>query len=187
LPSGAVHRKITTIVQICTLPVFFYCSFEVAVGIHIGIAISRVVNPDCDIAVNRLGIWRWLGFDAYNKLISHRSGLRVSNFKNFNYKDVWKLLFFSHFPITGTFLRFIIVLYLPLLLLILFSLLQLWMFWLILGIFIGLCESDTLHIGADVIWSGLKKMFPFLKRYDTTRVHRDNRFRPFTQNGIHYK
>lgn len=182
MPNGNFHRTLTKTLLITNVPLYFFIEPVTCTGILIGIVISLWVNPDNDLAVNRLGVYKYLGFNHYQQFISHRSGLRWSSWKNLAWKDCWKLLFFSHCPITGTLLRFILILYAPILLLILISTLQLWMAWLILGVFIGLCESDLVHEMADLIWSGLKKAFPFLRRYDTTKAQRDNGFRPFTQS-----
>lgn len=183
MPNGTVHRFITKTLLVANLPLFFYVEPVTAIGILTGIFVSLWVNPDNDIAVSRLGLYKYLGFNAYHQLITHRSGLRLSHWRNMSYKECWKILFWSHCPITGTLLRFILVLYVPILLLILFSALQVWMAWYLLMVFVGICGSDGVHEGADLLWSGLKKAFPFLRRYD------DNGFRPFrkSQNQTTYR
>lgn len=178
MPNGTVHRGLTKALLISNVPLYFYVEPVTCTGILIGVTLSLWVNCDNDIAINRLGIYKWLGFDLYNEIISHRAGLHKKSWKNFQWKDWWKVFFYSHFPITGTFLRFLIVLYAPLLILLLFSMWKLWMAWLIWGVFVGLCESDALHSGADVVWSGLKKLFPWLKRFD------DNGYRPYKRKKI---
>lgn len=177
MPNGNVHRAITKTLLLTSLPIFFYTDPLVATGIEAGIWLGLWVHPDNDITINRLGIYKYLGFNAYNQLTTHRSGLRWSSWKNFTWKDTWKLLFYSHVPVTGTLLRLAIILYIPLLLLLLISALQIWMAWVIIGIFVGQCYNDSVHSMADLIWSALKKIFPFLKRYD------DNGFRPFTRGS----
>lgn len=166
MPNGTAHRTMTKILGLTNLPLFFVLDPITCVGVQTGIFLTHWINCDNDITTHRLGFYRWLGFDAYNRLIAHRAGLRVSNWANLT---IWKLLFFSHFPVTGTLLRFAIVLYLPLILLLIISALQPWMFWFILGVLGGMCESDALHILADIVWSALRKMFPWLKRYDDKR------------------
>jgi hypothetical protein len=170
MPNGNVHRNLTKIVTVSSVPLYFWFDPLIVTGVLVGELVTLGVNPDCDITINRVGIYKWLGFDAYNRLISHRAGLRWSNWRDFSWKSLWKLLFFSHFPVTGTLLRFLIVLYLPLILLMLVSMLKIWVLWFIIGLFIGMCLSDGVHIGADIVWSGLRKMFPFLKRFDDNYV-----------------
>jgi uncharacterized metal-binding protein len=169
MPSGYTHAKITKTIAILALPAYFYFNPVIATGLEVGILLTLVVNPDNDLTTSRLGQFKWLGFEWYKRLVSHRYGLNWNHWRKLTWKTLWKVIFFSHTPFTGTLLRLIITLYVPLIVLLLLSALQLWLFWFIIGVYLGMGLSDTGHMLADVMWSGIKKLFPFLRERENKK------------------
>lgn len=158
MPSGRTHLKITSGIQVAGLPLFYYAPLSFASGWHVGCWVSRYVNNDLDIAVGHLPKpVQMLGFSLYKEIVPHRAGLYGGHWRNVRW---WNVMFFSHIPVLGTFLRFALVLYIPVILLLLLSSVQLigmsWVGLFLLGVFSGMSTSDTGHTAADIIVTGLK-------------------------------
>lgn len=169
MPSGRTHLKITTAIQAAGLPLFFYTPFPFALGWHIGCWVSRYVNNDLDITVSRLPkAVQVLGFSLYKEIVPHRAGLYRGQWRNLS----WNVIFFSHVPVVGTALRFVLVLYVPVILLLLLGSVQLltlaWVGETLVGVFSGMSTSDAGHTSADIVVTGLKK----LKRWLVERANR---------------
>lgn len=155
MPSGRVHRAITTVLQVGNIPIFLYVDPAFGLGVHTGLFLGRWINPDLDTYTGRLGPFEPL-FEAYRRQTAHRAGLSGKYWRHFGLKDVWKLIFYSHVPFTSTFLRFVIILYIPTAILLLFSLLNFGIIWYIIGIYAGLSENDCAHTLADVVVTFIK-------------------------------
>lgn len=148
MPSGIVHRKITTILIPLTTPTLFIDGVF-GLGVISGIIVTLAVNPDLDITTNKAGVFHSY-FEWYKDLIPHRYGLRASHWEDIN---IWKLLSFSHLPIFGTLLRYIMV-FLPIMLISYAYGLSIGPFF--GGALLGMIVSDICHICADVIVSLVK-------------------------------
>lgn len=167
MPSGIIHRQLTLYLQILTLPSLTVLTLPEYIGLQLGILVTYYVNPDLDITTDRLGLVKYFGFETYRKLVPHRFGLRLKHWKRIGDSDspernniagsISKVMFFSHFPFIGTVMRTVLVLLPVLTLLLLFDSVSMLNLRFILMLYIGMALSDTLHIIADVFWSGFRR------------------------------
>lgn len=153
MPNGPTHQVLTLGLQLVTLSSTLYLHQIDVVALQTGITATYYINPDLDITTNRLGLVKYLGFESYRKLVPHRFGLSKRHWNS----SIRNVLFFSHFPFIGTILRTILLL-LPITVILLFcSAIQLLDIRFLLFLYLGMALSDTLHIVADVLYSGFKR------------------------------
>lgn len=153
MPNGNTHHTFTLGLQLVTVASTLYLHPIDVLALQIGISATYYINPDLDITTNRLGLVKYLGFESYRKLVPHRFGLAKRHWNS----SIKNVLFFSHFPFIGTILRTILLL-LPIVVVLLFcSSIQLLDARFLLFLYLGMALSDTLHIVADILYSGFKR------------------------------
>lgn len=158
MPNGPTHRKISHIVQIASTPALFYMDFDNFLALQAGLAIATRVTPDLDLYNPFGGLGEFFGFGTYKRGITHRSGLRLKDWKRLFSKSEkrltpWSLVLFSHLPWFGTSVRTLLCILPILVLLAMFEQLRyvnpLWILW----IGHGMAVQDTAHSIADLISS----------------------------------
>ena len=135
---GPLGHKNTTIalgIALFSVPVLTrdLRDLSIAAGCLLGLAMT----PDWDLNRRKVGLLGKLQFvDEYAELVPHRNRI-------------------SHTPVLGTLIRFLLTFAIPVPLLGLTA--DVWPpWWLVLGIFAGLCLADTLHVILDAISTALK-------------------------------
>jgi uncharacterized metal-binding protein len=167
LPSGVVHRKITLFLHLLTLPSALFVDPIPFIGLQIGLIATYFVSPDLDITTNKLGLAKYLGFETYRKLIPHRFGLSLKDWRRKKSvhddqktkiaESIPKVFLFSHIPLIGTVIRTVLVLLPWVITLLLFNRLEYISFVFVTYIYLGMALSDTLHIIADIFWSSVRR------------------------------
>ena len=153
MPNGTTHRTLTLGLQLVTLTATPYLHPIDALALQVGISATYYINPDLDITTNRLGLVKYLGFESYRKLVPHRFGLSKKHWNG----SIKSVLLFSHIPFIGTILRTILLL-MPVVILLLFcSSIHILDIKFILFLYLGMSLSDTIHIIADILYSGFKR------------------------------
>lgn len=157
MPSKVGHRRITIATGIVAVPVVAIVVGWNAVPFAVGVAVTYWPQwgPDLDHNRRRFGVLgRFMGLEAYSKLIPHRAGLRKKHWTRLN---VWNIMLLSHIPWLGTAPRTLLLLLPTLLILLLFGwwwdYLFLWVWWL----WLGMGYSDLWHVAADIITGDLKE------------------------------
>ena len=162
MPSGKTHSKITTLAAMTLSPVCLYVTGDPLAGASFALGILATLpirvagatiylNPDMDIVSNAGRLSRALGLDAYRRTVSHRAGLKRSDWYGIA-RNPARALLLSHVPIVGTLVRTLPVL----LLLFLISTIVYFPKAIYLWTCAGMMMSDTCHIFADLAWSNLR-------------------------------
>lgn len=148
MPNKRTHDTITKVIGLVALPIVGIASGAIeVVAFEIGVLITLKVSPDLDIH-NSLGwLGELMGFSIYKKLAPHRGGLSRSHWAH---GFLWQAFMFSHIPILGTSIRWVMVMLPILSILMTFSAME--MFPVRLGLFVlaGMSFSDTFHLLADM-------------------------------------
>lgn len=153
MPNGPTHQVLTLGLQLVTLSSTPYLHPIDVVALQTGITATYYINPDLDITTNKLGLVKYLGFESYRKLVPHRFGLAKRHWNS----SIKNVLFFSHFPFVGTILRTLLLLLPITVVLLLCSAIHFLDIRFLLFLYLGMALSDTLHIVADVLYSGFKR------------------------------
>lgn len=157
MPSKVGHRRITIATGLVAIP-----AVAILVGWNVlpfaaGVAITYWPQwtPDLDHNRRRFGIWgRFMGLEAYSRLIPHRAGLKKKHWTRVN---VWNIMLFSHIPLAGTAPRTVLLLLPIFLILLLFG----WwwdVLWsCILYLWLGMSWSDLWHSFFDLLLGDIKE------------------------------
>ncbi len=130
------HKNATILLSVSTLALPFLARDLRPLAVTAGCFLGLAMTPDWDLDCRKITLLGRIQFvDEYATLVPHRSAI-------------------SHTPVLGTAIRFILTFGIPLLLAWLIT--GWFASWIVLGIFCGLCLSDSLHVLMDYTQTALK-------------------------------